>query len=265
MTEANVTTTKNQQKLVYRGRYYTSKRTNRFRGTLSTNLEATEVIVTSEHAESCPVNPHAFYHHQRIAELRWLSSEDTRPVMEIYNELASNASTSLDTAAHFPTWNQAQHTMYNRRARRYPRLPKTGHVAYCLTVRKALPMYSQIFEMLLSKAKELGAQYDPAKFFYDFETDLIPPFKATSPTPECIGTKKGKNADGIRNFASEPCTRGFRNLKCWDVGSSGSLVPVFSEGVASSHKNFALEFSWFVCADQQPSGRLKQPHEQKST
>ncbi|KRZ85400.1 Serine/threonine-protein phosphatase PP1 isozyme 1 [Trichinella sp. T8] len=112
--------------------------------------------------------------------------------------------------------------------------------------------------MLLSKAKELGAQYDPAKFFYDFETDLIPPFKATSPTPEC-----SKNADGIRNFASEPCTRGFRNLKCWDVGSSESLVPVFSAGVASSHKNFALEFSWFVCADQQPSGRLKQPHEQK--
>ncbi|KRY08414.1 hypothetical protein T12_5453 [Trichinella patagoniensis] len=120
--------------------------------------------------------------------------------------------------------------------------------------------------MLLSKAKELGAQLDPAKFFYDLETDLIPAIQGNFPNTRVqIGTKKGKNADGIRSFASEPCTRGFRNLKCWDVGSSGSLVPVFSEGVASSHKNFALEFSWFVCADQQPSGRLKQPHEQKST
>ncbi|KRZ63779.1 hypothetical protein T08_45, partial [Trichinella sp. T8] len=26
-----------------------------------------------------------------------------------------------------------------------------------------------------------------------------------------------------------------------------------------------LERSWCVCADQQPSGRLAQPHEQKST
>ncbi|KRY41317.1 hypothetical protein T01_6054, partial [Trichinella spiralis] len=28
----------------------------------------------SEHAESCPVNPHAFYHHQQLAELKRLSS-----------------------------------------------------------------------------------------------------------------------------------------------------------------------------------------------
>ncbi|KRZ59131.1 hypothetical protein T02_2377 [Trichinella nativa] len=70
----------------------------RCRGTLSTNLEATEVIRLSEHAESCPVKPHTFYHHQQLAELRRLASEDTRPVMEIYNELASNAYTSSDTA-----------------------------------------------------------------------------------------------------------------------------------------------------------------------
>ncbi|KRX70470.1 hypothetical protein T06_8487 [Trichinella sp. T6] len=97
MTEANMTTTKNQQKLMYRGRCYTLKRTNRndkywiwrgCRGTLSKNLETTEVIGTSEHAESCSVNPHAFYHYQQLAELRRVASEDTRPVIEIYNELA---------------------------------------------------------------------------------------------------------------------------------------------------------------------------------
>ncbi|KRZ49621.1 hypothetical protein T02_2536 [Trichinella nativa] len=88
MTEANMTTTKNQQKLMYRGRCHTLKRTNRndkywiwrgCRGTLSKNLETTEVIGTSEHAESCP---------QQLAELRRVASEDTRPVIEIYNELA---------------------------------------------------------------------------------------------------------------------------------------------------------------------------------
>ncbi|XP_003382015.1 hypothetical protein Tsp_11115, partial [Trichinella spiralis] len=95
----------------------------RCRGTLSTNLEATEVIRLSEHAESCPVNPHAFYHHQQLAELRRLASEDTRPVMEIYNELASNASNSSDTAAYFPSWEQARNAMYYSRAKIYQRLP----------------------------------------------------------------------------------------------------------------------------------------------
>ncbi|KRZ92132.1 hypothetical protein T08_3063 [Trichinella sp. T8] len=122
-----VTTTKNQQKLVvYRGRCYTLKRTNRNDkywmctevsktvsiynrsrsccGTLSTNLEATEVIRSIE-----------------TVGLR----EYTRPVMEIYDELASNASTSLETAVHFLMLDQTRYTMYNRRAWKYPRLPAT--------------------------------------------------------------------------------------------------------------------------------------------
>ncbi|KRZ00049.1 hypothetical protein T11_1530, partial [Trichinella zimbabwensis] len=152
----------------------------RCRGTLSTNLEATEVIRTSEHAESCPVNPHAFYHHQQLGELRRLASEDTKPVMEIYDELASNASTNLDTVAHFPTWDQARHTMYNRRARRYPRLPATRQELRLTAEQTStksgeqtatrrvlfdyLPTYSQIFEVLHSKAEELGVQLDPATF-----------------------------------------------------------------------------------------------------
>ncbi|KRY10983.1 hypothetical protein T12_14767 [Trichinella patagoniensis] len=125
-----VSTQRNQQKLVYRGRCYTLKRTNRndkcwicasgtrgCPGKLYTNLDATEVIRTGEHAEGCRVDAHAFYHQQQLA------AEDPRPVLEIYDELASNVSIRLETAAHFPTWEQTRTTMYYSRSKRYPRLP----------------------------------------------------------------------------------------------------------------------------------------------
>ncbi|KRX39386.1 hypothetical protein T05_9375 [Trichinella murrelli] len=131
-----VSTQRNQQKLVYRGRCYTLKRTNRndkcwicasgtrgCPGKLYTNLDATQVIRTGEHAEGCGVDAHAFHHQQQVNELKRLAAEDPRPVLEIYDELASNASTSLETAAYFPTWEQARNTMYYSRSKRYPRLP----------------------------------------------------------------------------------------------------------------------------------------------
>ncbi|KRZ09469.1 hypothetical protein T11_12604, partial [Trichinella zimbabwensis] len=102
---------RNQQKWVYRGRCYTLKRTNRndkcwicasmrgCRGKLYTNLDATQVIRTGEHAEGCRVDAHAFYHQQQLNELKGLAAGDPRPVSEIYDELPSNVSTSLDTAA----------------------------------------------------------------------------------------------------------------------------------------------------------------------
>ncbi|KRX16271.1 hypothetical protein T07_9192 [Trichinella nelsoni] len=92
-------------------------------GKLYTNLDATEVIRTGEHAEGCRVDAHAFYHQQQLNELKRLAAGDPRPVLEIYDELASNASTSLETAAYFPTWEQARNTMYYSRSKRYPRLP----------------------------------------------------------------------------------------------------------------------------------------------
>ncbi|KRX61678.1 hypothetical protein T09_4094, partial [Trichinella sp. T9] len=131
-----VSTQRNQQKIVYRGRCYTLKRTNRndkcwicasgsrgCSGKLYTNLDATEFIRTGEHAEGCRVDAHAFYHQQQLNELKRLAAGDPRPVLEIYDELASNASTSLETAAYFPTWEQARNTMYYSRSKRYPRLP----------------------------------------------------------------------------------------------------------------------------------------------
>ncbi|KRY27718.1 hypothetical protein T03_13234, partial [Trichinella britovi] len=106
--------------LVYKGRCDTLKRMNRndkcwicasgrrgCPGKLYTNFDATEVIRTVEHAEGC----------------RRLAAGDPRPVLEIYDELASNASTRQETAAHFSTWEQARNTMYYSRSKRYPRLP----------------------------------------------------------------------------------------------------------------------------------------------
>ncbi|KRZ52395.1 Ragulator complex protein LAMTOR3 [Trichinella nativa] len=266
--------TGNQQKIVYRGRCYTLKRTNRndkcwicasgsrgCSGKLYTNLDATEVIRTGEHAEGCRVDAHAFYHQQQLNELKRLAAGDPRPVLEIYDELASNASTSLETAAYFPTWEQARNTMYYSRSKRYPRLParrqdlrltaeqtttKSGAqflmyhsptndilifatedgvkllaqsncwcgdgtfkivpswyqqlftlhvflrgkllpVVYCLTVRKDLPTYSRIFEVLHSKAEELGVQLEPAKFVCDFETALIPAIQGNFPNTRVQG------------------------------------------------------------------------------
>ncbi|KRY45555.1 hypothetical protein T03_3371 [Trichinella britovi] len=84
-----VSTQRNQQKLVYRGRCYTLKRTNRndkcwicasgtrgCPGKLYTNLDATQVIRTGEHAEGCRVDAHAFYHQQQLNELKRLAAED---------------------------------------------------------------------------------------------------------------------------------------------------------------------------------------------
>ncbi|KRY07215.1 hypothetical protein T12_15601, partial [Trichinella patagoniensis] len=100
MMEANndliqfVSTQRNQQKLVYVGRCYTLKKTNRndkywicasgmrgCPGELYTILDATQAIRTDEHAE-------------RAAEL---AAGNPRPILEIYDELASDASTSLGT------------------------------------------------------------------------------------------------------------------------------------------------------------------------
>ncbi|KRY45625.1 hypothetical protein T03_6330 [Trichinella britovi] len=83
-------------------------------GKLYTNLDATQVIRT---------DAHAFYHQQQLNELKRLVAGHLRPVFEIYDELASNASAILETAAHFPTWEQARNTMFYSRSKRYARLP----------------------------------------------------------------------------------------------------------------------------------------------
>ncbi|KRY44131.1 hypothetical protein T03_825 [Trichinella britovi] len=59
-------------------------------GKLYTNLDATEVIRTGEHAEGCRVDAYAFYHQQQLNELKRLAAGDPRPVFEIYDDLESN-------------------------------------------------------------------------------------------------------------------------------------------------------------------------------
>ncbi|KRY42135.1 hypothetical protein T01_12629 [Trichinella spiralis] len=144
-----VTTTKNQQKLVvYSGRCYTLKRTKcndkywmcteRSRsccGTLSTNLEATEVIRSSDHAESCPVTPPppAFYHHQQLAELRRLASENIRDRRDTqcttvgpenthaYRQLGSELQLTAEHTTINPTNNHLEgwHNCMTKRARKH--------------------------------------------------------------------------------------------------------------------------------------------------
>ncbi|KRY03702.1 hypothetical protein T03_9139, partial [Trichinella britovi] len=63
-------------------------------GKLYPNLDASQVIRTGEHADGCRVDAHAFYHQQQLNELKRLAAGDPRKVYE----LASNASTSLETA-----------------------------------------------------------------------------------------------------------------------------------------------------------------------
>ncbi|KRX86546.1 hypothetical protein T4E_1605 [Trichinella pseudospiralis] len=53
-------------------------------GKLYTNLDATEVIRTSEHAEGCRVDGYAFYHQQQLSKLKKLAAEELRSVSEIY-------------------------------------------------------------------------------------------------------------------------------------------------------------------------------------
>ncbi|KRX52806.1 hypothetical protein T09_8939 [Trichinella sp. T9] len=164
------------------------------------------------------------------------AARDPRPVLEIYDELASNASTSLETAAHFPTWEQAWNTMYYSRSKRYPRLPARRQDLRLTTEQtttkssaqffmyhsptndilifatedgvkllaqsncwcrdwtfkivpswKDLPTYSRIFEVLHSKAEELGVQLEPAKFVCDFETALIPAIQGNFPNTQVQG------------------------------------------------------------------------------
>ncbi|KRY25872.1 hypothetical protein T03_4439, partial [Trichinella britovi] len=50
-----------------------------------------------------------------------------------------------------------------------------------------LPTYSRIFEVLHSKAEELGVQLEPAKFVCDFETALIPAIQGNFPNTQVQG------------------------------------------------------------------------------
>ncbi|KRZ71312.1 hypothetical protein T10_10850 [Trichinella papuae] len=61
------------------------------------DMRIAHVIRTGEHAEGWRVDAHAFYHQEKLNELKRLAAGDPRLVSEIYDELASNASTSLDS------------------------------------------------------------------------------------------------------------------------------------------------------------------------
>ncbi|KRX71936.1 hypothetical protein T06_12607 [Trichinella sp. T6] len=95
-------TQRNQQKIVYRGSIMSLQFRFQFRD--REVALASSILTLMPHKSSEPVSMQ-------------------RAVKGFYDDLASNASTSLETAAHFPTWEQARNTMYYSRSKRYPRLP----------------------------------------------------------------------------------------------------------------------------------------------
>ncbi|KRY27099.1 hypothetical protein T01_9714 [Trichinella spiralis] len=58
------------------------------RGKLYTNLDATHVIRTCEHADGRRVDLHTLYQQQQLNELKRLAAGDPRPVTDIYDDLA---------------------------------------------------------------------------------------------------------------------------------------------------------------------------------
>ncbi|KRZ56608.1 hypothetical protein T02_12132 [Trichinella nativa] len=111
-------------------------------------------------------------------------------------------------------------------------------VVYCLTVRKDLPTYSRIFEVLHSKLDELGVQLEPAKFVCDFETALIPAIQGNFPNTQVQGCffhfcqavlrqvgRLGLRTDYMNNQeVRKKVKMGFEIL---NVGTSGQVEALF--------------------------------------
>ncbi|XP_003366967.1 conserved hypothetical protein [Trichinella spiralis] len=60
-------------------------------------------------------------------------------------------------------------------------------LVYCLTVRKDLPSYREIFDNLILKAAALGVVLQPQTVICDFETALIPAVQASFPGVQIQG------------------------------------------------------------------------------
>ncbi|XP_003370412.1 hypothetical protein Tsp_15882, partial [Trichinella spiralis] len=69
---------------------------------------------------------------------------------------------------------------------------------------------------------------------------------------------------GISNFPLHVAAGFQKSLNVGTWVNWEALFNIFSKS-GFRNKKFRLERSWCVCAVQQPSGRLAQPHEQKST
>ncbi|KRX50253.1 hypothetical protein T05_5110 [Trichinella murrelli] len=121
--------------LVHEGRVYKLKRAARKKywrcskdkkgcgGAIWTNLDVTLVIKQNDHIESCPVDEHLAYKMEKKAILKKRSAEETKPIPAIYDEEAAAASADPSTSGHFPLFKRVQSTMYNHRAKRYPKPP----------------------------------------------------------------------------------------------------------------------------------------------
>ncbi|KRZ84548.1 hypothetical protein T08_2863 [Trichinella sp. T8] len=87
-------------------------------GKLYTNLDATQVMRTGEHAEGCQVDAHAFYHQQQLNELKRLVAGDLRPqewLPATKIKLWNVHGVSVRTNNHLEGW----HSRMNKRARKH--------------------------------------------------------------------------------------------------------------------------------------------------
>ncbi|KRX98844.1 hypothetical protein T4E_5788 [Trichinella pseudospiralis] len=152
-------------------------------------------------------------------------------------------------------------------------------VVYCLTVRKDLPTYSRIFKVLHSKAKELGVQLDPAKFVCDFETALMPTIQGDFPNTRVQGSffhfcqavlrqEIRKTVKMLMALAFLPVNlvpTGFEILNVGTLGPVEALFEYFQREWLQATEIPFWNVHGVVVWNQQPSGRLAQPYEQKST
>ncbi|KRZ80549.1 hypothetical protein T10_10135 [Trichinella papuae] len=193
MESDEIQTQRNQQKLVYRGRCYTLMRTNRndkcwicaslaisfpiygvrgCPGKLYTNLDATEVIHTSEHADGCRILP-LISHCGTKPEAQCTTAgqgdtHDFRPGGRICGSLLSKQ--QQQSGAKILMYHSPTNDILIFATEADVRLLAQsncwcGYGAFKIVPSwKDLPTYSRIFEVLHSKAEELGVQLDPAKF-----------------------------------------------------------------------------------------------------
>ncbi|KRY25859.1 hypothetical protein T03_10000, partial [Trichinella britovi] len=88
-----------------------------------------------------------------------------------------------------------------------------------------LPTYSRIFEVLHSKAEELGVQLEPAKFVCDFETALILAIQGNFLNTQVQGDKK--KVKMLMALAFLPVHLVSAGFEIINVGTSSELEALF--------------------------------------
>ncbi|KRZ81469.1 hypothetical protein T08_6526, partial [Trichinella sp. T8] len=74
---------------------------------------------STPHAETCTADDSILYKIEKRNTLKRRAREETKPMPQIYREECSSASSSFETAGHFPTHKKVKAAMYRSRAQRW--------------------------------------------------------------------------------------------------------------------------------------------------